>query len=252
MDIFAGRRDRVLPTKFSGAIAIALAAGLWGGTAANGETISLGGLGSLTQGGASELAADLGAVGSAIHADVLNHDNGNAANACVGSCGGTGTGVGVTVGASNGGVGVNLGTPAGGVGVNLGTSGGGIEVGIGVDPTLPGLPGVPVVPGGPGGPGNPQNPIVPASAVREPAPLPPNGRMPCAADGNTAVYNGYTVFDKNGIFIGWVNDTTLDPTLKIQNIRVQTAGKRCLGLSGAGFAVNGQAVKANIDATTIN
>jgi len=226
MDLIAKQGKGAFSIHLREAIAAALVAGFCGGTV-GAETLDLGGLGSVTLGGNSVANADLHVGDTAVKADVLNHSNGTVASACIGGCTATN----------------------GGVNVNVGTSGGGLQVGVGVDPDLPGRP---VIPGDPGVPGDPQNPIVPVSQPGNPGRLPPTARMPCAGDGNTVVYNGYTVLDKHGVFIGWVNDTKLDPTLKIQTIRIQTAEKRCVGLAGAGFVVTGKAVRANIDSTAIN
>jgi hypothetical protein len=222
------------------ALVAALVAGLGGGAAmAEGLKLNLG-VASVKVGGNSVAAVKADVAGVGVRAGVLSGNS--VAHACVGACGGSGTGGGGLLGGGLLGGGVNVsvgGTGAGGGGIGV-VIGGGTGTGGGGT-------------GGGGGGGGTTQPVVPVPVALDsrPAAVPTTGRMRCAGDGNTVVYNGYSVVDRNGVFVGWVNDTRLDANLKIMRIRLETLDKRCVGLSGGSFRVTGSQMAVNVDAAAL-
>jgi hypothetical protein len=117
-----------------------------------------------------------------------------------------------------------------------GGTGGGVTVVVGGPGTVPGT-GVPV-------PGT-----VPVKAYRKP--LRSGGAMRCAKAGNTNVYDGFTLVDRDGDFLGWVAATKLDTNLKIAEVRVQTEDSGCFGLKGGSYQVSGTQMSVNLDGSTL-
>jgi hypothetical protein len=232
------------------ALVVALVAGLGGGAAmAEGLKLNLG-VASVKVGGNSVAAVKADVAGVGVRAEVLNGNS--VAHACVGTCGGSGTGGGGTGGGLLGGglLGGGGGLLGGGVNVSVGGTGAG---GGGIGVVIGGGTGTGGGTGGGGGGGGTTPPVVPVPVALDsrPAAVPPTGRMRCAGDGNTVVYNGYSVVDRNGVFVGWVNDTRLDANLKIMRIRLETLDKRCVGLSGGSFRVTGSQMAVNVDAAAL-
>ncbi|MES2967602.1 MAG: hypothetical protein V4804_02560 [Pseudomonadota bacterium] len=77
------------------------------------------------------------------------------------------------------------------------------------------------------------------------------GAARCGSGGNSAVYNGFVVQDRNGTQIGWVKNTTLDADLRIVGMDIFDGGSRCTGLRGGSYRIEGQAVRVNIDASRL-
>lgn len=188
----------------------------------------------------AEISIGLGGLGGVS----LGLNDGVQANAHVG---------GVTAGATVGGSSIasasaNVG---GTTGVSAGATVGGstsvASVGASVGGTTPGTvtdvgttPGVPVT----------RPAVVPVVAT--PAIVAPKlKKMPCAADGNSQVYNGMQVVDRRGTVVGWVNDTMLDQQLRIVGLRFQSIDKRCIGLTGGGYKVTSGVVAVNMDASRL-
>ncbi|MGV8986349.1 MAG: hypothetical protein ACOH2H_08715 [Cypionkella sp.] len=185
-----------------------------------GLSLNLGGLASVSIGSGSLAGVDANVGGIGASASVLGNDS--VAGACVGSCGSTTSGT-------------------GGIGVTVGGTTGSGTTGTGTGGTGTPVPGV-------GDPTGPTSVALNSGAK----PFVPVGKMRCAGDGNTAVYNGYTVVDRSGVFVGWVNDTQLDPNLKITKMRLETPNHSCVGLTGGSYKVFGRQVSVNIDATSLN
>jgi hypothetical protein len=71
--------------------------------------------------------------------------------------------------------------------------------------------------------------------------------MVCAQDGNATAFNGFPVRDRDGDVVGWVHDATITPDNKLLAVRLQSTGKACYKLSGAGFKVGNGEVWTNVD-----
>lgn len=94
--------------------------------------------------------------------------------------------------------------------------------------------------------------VVPVNLNTRSKALVTHNAMLCKANGNTAVYNGFTVMDRHGVFVGWVNDTKLDTGLKITEVRMQTADNHCVAMVGGNFKISGsQMIVTNIDAAQL-
>jgi hypothetical protein len=190
----------------SRAVLLALAACLGAAPAfaTGGLSIGLGGLGEVSVGRDSLADVDVDVGGLDVEAEVLDRDS--IASGCVGACDGPGTSIGVSVG-------------SGGMTASVGSSGG--------------------TPGG-GTTGTPGAPSPGASAVALSASSTQPVRrqaLACAGEGNSSVYDGYALVDRNGLLIGRVHDTRLSPDLKIAALRVRTASNRCIGLEGGRYKV---------------
>lgn len=166
-----------------------------------------------------------------------------------------GVSVGVGVGAGHGGVGAGVGVGVGGVsagaGVGIGAGGvgaqAGVSVGAGGGTAGPGT-------GTPGGGVTPDDDAVVDDTVNS-ATTPPvatvsTKAMVCARDGNATAFNGFVVRDRKGDVLGWVHDATLSPDDKLVTVRMQSTGKACYKVSGAGFKLRGQEVWTNLDAAS--
>lgn len=200
---------------------------------AGGLSVGLGGLGEVSVGRGSLAEADLDVGGLDVEASVA--DGGSLARGCVGNCDGGGTSVGVSVG--GGGVSASLGT-GGGTGTPGSGTGGTGTGGTGTGGTGTGGTGT----AGPGT-GAPGTPGVATAGVTQDAMTPldqPRTRrraMACAGSGNSGVYDGFALVDRNGQPIGQVHDTRLSPDLKIMGIRVKTVRNLCVGLEGGSYTV---------------
>lgn len=215
---FGGIWQKPAPTT----LAMALVAGLGlGAGAASAEGLlgggSLAGV-SVSVGGGS--LAQVGANVGGLKAGASVLDGTSVARGCVGACGtatsptpGTGVTVGVTVGGTT--------TP--------GTTT--------PNPTTTPTPVTPV--SGTGTPIPPAPKVIPAAALH------------CAGAGNSAVYNGYPVVDRNGVLAGWVHDTKLSPDLKIVQVQFETLSKSCVSLKGGGIKAAGYQMRVNIDKTAL-
>lgn len=82
-------------------------------------------------------------------------------------------------------------------------------------------------------------------------PLAPGAAMRCAKAGNTDVYNGFTLVDRDGDFLGWVHATSLDTNFRIAEIRVQLEDSSCIGLKGGSYRVSGTQMTVNMDGSTL-
>ncbi len=205
------------------ALAVILTLGFGAAVARAEISVGLGGLGGVSIGHESGVRAGVGV-------------GGVRAGASVG--GGSVAGVGVSVGGASGiaaGVSVGGGTVAG-VGVSVGGAAPGT-------PTTPGVtPPVVIAPE-----------VTPVSVTRPATKIvpPPAAKMRCAKGGNSQVYNGLPVSDRNGTVMGWVHDTSLDQSLKIAGVSFQSVDNRCLSLSGGSYKLAGGTVQVNMDASRL-
>lgn len=201
-----------------------LGGGLLGGGSVAGVSASVGG------GSLASVGANVG--GLQVGASVL--DGTSVARGCVGTCGTT---------AST--------TPSGGIGVTVGgttPTTGGVTVGVTVGGTT--TPGTTTTP-----PTSPPTTPTTVSSTGTPNPIArkviPASALHCAGAGNSAVYNGYPVVDRNGVLAGWVHDTRLSPDLKIVQVQFEALDKRCVNLSGGGIKAAGYQMRVNIDKTAM-
>jgi hypothetical protein len=75
----------------------------------------------------------------------------------------------------------------------------------------------------------------------------PAGGFACAASGNSEAYSGFRLIDKDGQVVGKIAETW-DESNKIKKVWFQTAGNKCLSLSGGQYRVSGGDVWVNAPA----
>ncbi len=73
------------------------------------------------------------------------------------------------------------------------------------------------------------------------------GSLTCARGGNTQVFNGFSLVDRNGQMVGWVHDAQITPDQTITQLRFQTVRNTCVGLKGGSYSVSGSEVRVNMD-----
>lgn len=73
------------------------------------------------------------------------------------------------------------------------------------------------------------------------------GSLTCARGGNTQVFNGFSVVDRNGQMVGWVHDAQITPDQTITQLQFQTVRNVCVGLRGGSYSVSGSEVSVNMD-----
>lgn len=205
------------PGRAMGAIAVLL--GLTAAPAlAEGLSIGLGSLGEVSVGRDSLADVDVDVGGLDVEAGVMERDT--VARGCVGNCDGDGGSVGLSVGARGISASVGSGTAGSGsvgTGGGTGTTGGSSVGGTASAPSVGTQARLGTV-----------TDTQPTNRLRQRA-------MACSGGGNSFVYNGYPVVDRNGNPIGVVHDTRLSPDLKITGLQIKTTRNRCVGLDGGSY-----------------
>lgn len=82
--------------------------------------------------------------------------------------------------------------------------------------------------------------------------IPPMPRsLFCAKTGGITSFNGFTVLDRSGTFVGWVKGAKVTQSGKIAGLTILSSSSKCLSVSGGSFVANGTQVTSNMDASLL-
>lgn len=235
------------------AVRLAFAAGVvaWSGPGfAGGLGLDLGGI-SVDIGTSSGLSVDVG-VGSAASATASVGASGVGAGATVGPSGSVAS-VGATVGSGGVGADVSVGPSGSVASVGAGVGGGGVNLGVTVGGSSgSGTPSNPGPGNGGSAPGKPGGVIIPAASEVRAA-----QRRTCLGSGNSAVYNGYLVFDSAGLAVGLVKSANVGSDLRVHDITIATldsfaSPQKCLQISDQRARVGNGAIQLSHSGNAIH